>query len=294
MAYDLYQTVTDNIVAEIEKGSLPWVKPWSTRGKDVADFGLPFNATSRKNYRGINILLLWGAKFSKGYTSNAWLTFKQANALGGSVKKGEKATQVVYASKFLPKDQKSLPREEQREIFMMKGYYVFNVEQCENLPDMETVPALPEVERHEQAEQLIAASGASITHTGGRAFYTPMTDSVTMPAPQAFKSMDSYYSTMFHELGHWTGAKHRLGRDHTGSFGSSAYAFEELVAELASAFVCAGLQIQPENRHSDYIASWLKALKDDKKFIFKAASAASKAADMLQSSAEEEDISEAA
>jgi len=106
--------------------------------------------------------------------------------------------------------------------------------------------------------------------------------------------MDSYYATMFHELGHWTGAKHRLGRDHTGSFGSSAYAFEELVAELASAFVCAGLQIQPENRHSDYIASWLKALKDDKKFIFKAASAASKAADMLQSSAEEEDISEAA
>lgn len=275
---DLYQTVTDTIIAQLEQGTVPWVKPWSSKGHTS---GLPFNVVSNRPYSGINVLLLWGATFSKGYASQGWLTYKQATNLGGSVKKGEKATHVVYMSKFLPKDQKRLPPDQQRFGFMLKSYYVFNTEQCECLPPFDSVEILPEPERNANADLVISQTGATIVHIGNVACYVPALDSIKMPAPAAFKDMDSYYSTTFHELGHWTGAKHRLERDQSGSFGSQAYAKEELVAEMTSAFLCAGLQLQPSCRHVDYIANWLKALHDDKKLIFTAASAASKAAQYI-------------
>ncbi|RWD48628.1 MAG: DUF1738 domain-containing protein [Mesorhizobium sp.] len=279
----LYQEITDRIIAELERGTVPWVKPW---GRAKADLGLPSNAATGRAYSGINILILWGAVIERGYPSQNWLTFRQALSLGGNVRKGERGTTIVHADRFVPKDEKERARAEGDEphaVPYLKRFTVFNVAQCDGLPEHLYTAAepLPQREIIPQAEALIRASGADFRIGGERAFYTPTGDYIQVPPQPAFFAQIDYYRTFFHELGHWTGHPTRLARDLSGSFGSKAYAREELVAEIAAAFVCSSLGIEPTVRHADYIGSWLKVLREDNRAIFRAASHASKAADFL-------------
>lgn len=281
----LYDEVTANIIVQLEEGVFPWVRPWS---KAAATPGLPRNAVTGRAYSGINVLILWGAVIEGGFPSQDWLTFRQALAAGGCVRKGERGRTVFYADRFVPKgeregDDGNERGEEPRGIAFLKRFTVFNVAQCDGLPEgLVSAPApLPERELHETAEALIAATGADFRIGGAEAFYSPSGDYVQVPPQPAFHHQIDYYRTALHELGHWTGHGARLGRDQTGRFGSAAYAREELVAELASAFLCAALGIQPTVRHADYLGSWLAVLRADSRAIFRAASQASRAAEFL-------------
>ena len=279
----LYDQVTDRIIAELEEGRLPWVQPWDRAGVSA---GLPRNAGTGRCYSGINVLILWSAVTGAGYGSQAWLTYKQAEALGGHVRKGEQGETVCYADRFTPKSESeraAADGEAARQVAFLKRFTVFNVDQCEGLPEVlpGIVAPLPEREIIPQAEALIDATGADVRIGGDRAFYAPDPDFVQVPQPQLYHVPIDFYRTAFHELGHWTGHASRLGRDQSGRFGDAFYAREELVAEMTSAFVCAELSISPSVRHADYIGSWLDILREDNRAIFRAASAASKAADLL-------------
>ncbi len=279
----LYQEVTDKIVSELEQGRFPWVQPW---GGASAALGLPKNAATTRRYSGINVLVLWGAVIEKSYRGQNWLTFRQALTLGGSVRKGEKGTTVFYADKFIPKGEIARAAKEGDDpnpVPFLKRFTVFNVEQCDGLPEtaFAGIAPLPEREIIPHAEDLIKRTGANFRIGGNRAFYQKVDDFIQVPPQPAFHQQIDYYRTCFHELGHWTGAKHRLARDHSGRFGSHPYAREELTAEITSAFVCAALGIVPTVRHTDYLASWLDVLKEDNRAIFRAASQASKAADFI-------------
>lgn len=288
----LYDEVTSTIIAELEEGPAPWVRPWG-RSPESPAAGLPRNAATHRSYSGINILLLWGAVIEKAYPSQDWLTFRQAHSLGGTVRKGERGTTVVYANRFTPKDDtgetgveggtgsetSESGAETPRAVPFLKRYTVFNVAQCDGLPDRVTAGEAPRpvCETIPEAEALIAATGADIRIGGDRAFYAPATDHIQLPPQPAFFAQIDYYRTAFHELGHWTGHPTRLARDLSHRFGSKPYAREELVAELAAAFTCAALAIAPTVRHADYIGSWLEVLREDNRAIFRAASAASRA-----------------
>lgn len=279
----LYDEVTAKIIGQLEAGVFPWVQPWNSA---AACPGLPRNAMSGRPYSGINILILWGAVIEGGYPSQDWLTFRQALAAGGCVKKGERGQTIFYADKFVPKgehEQGQAENDEPRAIPFLKRFVVFNAAQCEELPDRLTAAPtpLPEREQHEQAEALIAATGADFRIGGPEAFYSPTSDFVQVPPQPAFTHQIDYYRTALHELGHWSGHRLRLDRDQSGWFGTPAYAREELCAEMASAFLCAVLGIVPTVRHADYLANWLTVLRSDNRAIFKAASQASKAADYL-------------
>lgn len=249
---------------------------------------MPQNAGTARKYSGINVLILWAEGIAKSYTSQRWLTYRQAEAAGGNVGRGEKGTVICYADRFTPKAEAEAARDEDRDarqVAFLKRFVVFNVDQCEGLPETFTAPIVsPDpVLAIAEADALIAASGAQFKVGGGEAFYSPSHDFVQVPPQAAFHEPINWYRTALHELGHWTGHGSRLGRDQAGNFGSEAYAKEELVAEMAAAFTCASLGIAPTVRHSDYIASWLSVLRDDEKAIFRAASAASKASDYLLS-----------
>ncbi|HEY1261768.1 MAG TPA: zincin-like metallopeptidase domain-containing protein [Stellaceae bacterium] len=279
----LYQEITDKIIAELEQGRVPWVQPWSSGV--TAPLGLPRNAATDRPYTGINVLILWTACAERGFTGQSWLTFRQALKLGAHVRKGERGTTLVYADRFIPYRERTRAAEtgdDPQAIPFLKRFTVFNTDQCENLPDAGAPPApvnddciLP------QAEALIRATGADLRVGGNRAFYVPSADYIQVPPPTAFFEPVNWHRTVCHELGHWTGHASRLNRDFSGGFGSSAYAREELVAEMAGAFVCAALSIVPTVRHADYLASWLEVLREDNRAIIRAASAASKAADYL-------------
>jgi len=282
---DLYQEITNKIIAQMEQGKFPWVQPWDS-SHTACTVGLPVNATTQRRYSGINVLILWGTVFDHGFASQNWLTFKQAKALGGSVRKGEKGQVVCYADRFTPQKEREQARSEGREaqaIPFLKRYHVFNIEQCEDLPEDLTAISqpLPEREAIPRAERLAKASGADIRHGGDKAFYDPLRDFVQLPPQPAFTEQINYYRTFFHELGHWTGHAKRLDRDQSGRFKTKSYAREELIAEMTAAFTCASLNITPTVRHADYLASWLEVLKEDKRAIFRAASQASKAAEYL-------------
>jgi antirestriction protein ArdC len=232
------------------------------------------------------LLFLWGALFEHGYPSQGWLTFRQAIEAGGAVRKGEQGITVVYADRFTPETEKARARDTgdaARTIAFLKRFTVFNVAQCDGLPEALTVaaPPLPERETIPVAEALIKATGADFRIGGGRAYYAPAEDYVRVPPQPAFRDQINYYRTALHELTHFSGHASRLARDQTGLFGSQAYAREELCAELGSAFLCAALGIVPTVRHADYLASWLDLLRTDSRAIFRAASHASKAAEFL-------------
>ena len=282
---DIYQRVTDRIVADLEQGIRSWLKPWH-----VAHTAGPISRPLRHNgtpYRGVNVLLLWSESVEHGYVAPLWMTYKQAESIGGQVRKGEHGSLVVFADKFTRTETNDKGEAVERAIPFMKGYTVFNVEQIDGLPEhyyAKPANPLPIAERIENTEQFIMGTGADIRHGGNQAFYMPSQDRIQLPPFEAFKDKESYYATALHELAHWTRHTSRLARDFGRKhFGDEGYAREELVAELGAAFLCADLGITPEIRddHAAYIASWLKALKDDKRAIFQVAAHAQRAADYL-------------
>jgi antirestriction protein ArdC len=247
---------------------------------------MPKNAATGRRYSGINVLILWGAVIEGGFLGQSWLTFRQALALGGNVRKGEHGTTVVYADRFTPDEERRRAQrdgDEPNAIPFLKRFTVFNTDQCDGLPAaLTTAPPAPDVSSIlPQAEALISATGAEFRVRGERAFYSPTGDFVQVPPPAAYFEPINWHRTAFHELGHWTGHPSRFGRDFSGGFGSMPYTKEELVAEMAGAFVCASLGIVPTVRHADYIGSWLEVLREDNRAVVRAASAASKAADYL-------------
>jgi antirestriction protein ArdC len=281
----LYTEITDKIIAELEAGRIPWVQPWGTAAIK-APLAMPRNASTQRGYAGINVLILWGSVIEHGFSGQSWLTFRQALGLGGHVRKGERGTTVVYADRFTPDDERRRAAEAGEEpgaIPFLKRFTVFNTDQCDGLPKeiaASVVPPPPD-QIEPRAEALIAATGADFRIGGARAYYNTTSDFVHVPPPAAYFEPINWHRTAFHELGHWTGQASRLKRDHSGSFGSKSYAREELVAEMAGAFVCASLGIVPTVRHADYIGSWLEVLREDNRAVVRAASAASKAADFL-------------
>lgn len=288
MKTDLYQRVTDQIIAKLETGVRPWVRPWKASHAE-GRFTRPLRVTGEP-YQGINVLMLWGAATDRGYTAPTWMTYRQASELGAQVRKGETASLVVYASKLTRTGENAdTGEDETRQIPFLKSYMVFNVEQIDGLPERFIAPALPRlptVERIDRAERFIAAMGAAIRHGGDKACYRPGLDIVQMPPIEAFRDAESYYSTLTHELTHWTGHPARLDRSFGKRFADKAYAAEELVAEMGAAFLCADLDLSPEPRddHADYLGHWLGILKADKRAIFTAASHAQRAADYLTGS----------
>ncbi|MGQ5486156.1 DUF1738 domain-containing protein [Photobacterium damselae subsp. piscicida] len=276
---DMYQIVTDRIIAALENGVKPWACPWDkTQQCDM----LPVNFKTKAQYSGVNILLLWSEIVAKGYSSLYWLTYKQAAELGGNVIKGQKGTTIIYY-KLWEKENEDGTEEK---IPMLKSFSVFNLDQIENI-EKPAVTVSEERTKHSDfevmanVEETIQKTGAVINHLGVRAFYSPSQDMITMPQQDRFQSSSDYYATLLHELTHWTAHKSRLDRTLKGKFGSKDYAFEELVAELGAAFCCADLGVFGDIQHESYIASWLTALQNDKKYIFKAASLASKAHQFL-------------
>jgi antirestriction protein ArdC len=263
MRSDVYQRVTDEIVAELEKGVRPWIKPWTaSHGDGRITRPLRFGGIP---YRGINVLLLWSAALAKGYGAPVWMTFKQALELKAHVRKGEKGSTVVYADKLTRSETNEATGEEiERSIPYMKSYVVFNVEQIDGLPKhfyAKPAPRSGTVERIERAESFLAATGATVVHGGSKACYVSRTDSIHMPCIDFFRDAESYYATRGHETIHWTNRGSRLAREFGRKrWGDEGYAMEELVAELGAAFLCADLELTPEVRrdHADYIGSWLE------------------------------------
>jgi antirestriction protein ArdC len=272
---DIYAAVTDRIVSQLEAGTPPWVQPWSAIGDPV-----PTNAISRKAYRGVNLLLLSMQQQACGYASNVWLTFRQAQQLGGCVRRGEHGVTIVY---YDLKSVREGDGEDERRIPLLKLFTVFNTTQVDGLPPHLQVPASadPEWRRGELAEDIIKASGARIVSGGFRAYFSPLTDRIHLPARAMFSDEPGFYGTVLHELAHWTGHASRLDRQFGQRFGDAAYAVEELVAELAAAFLCAHCRIDGRLQHASYIASWLEVLGRDKRALFTAAAQAQKAADFL-------------
>jgi antirestriction protein ArdC len=282
MAFDLYQNVTARILSELENGTAPWVKPWAaTPGQNV-----PSNARTGVAYRGCNIVLLW--MVSHRFASPRFVTYLQAQEMGGNVRKGEHGFQIVKVITGIDKRRKNADGSDVT-YQSMKYFTVFNVDQCDglNLAVVDPVKGRNPDERDATIDEFIAATGADFRADvgGDRAYYSPGHDFVAMPAFAAFKSAATYYGTAFHELGHWTGAAKRLNREFGKRFGDRAYAAEELVAELTAAFLCAEFSIDGELRHAGYIQIWIALLKHDPKAFFTAASAAQKAADYLRSQA---------
>ncbi|WP_264312454.1 ArdC family protein [Pseudomonas putida] len=293
---DIYLDVTNKIVSALSQGVIPWIKPWTTSGSS-ADAPFPINAITRRPYAGINIPLLWAEARLRGYRQDRWLTYNQARKAGGHVRKGEQSTLAVLykpMSKEAHDEDGQVVRDEQGNVKMvqfalLRTHCLFNIEQTEGLPHEEQQHDEGEDPvafiDHAPAERLLAASGARIEHPyGDDACYLPIRDLIQLPTKAQFMDVGSYYATALHELTHWSGHRSRLNREGiTGghAFGSAAYAFEELVAEMGAAFLCALTGTQGELRHEEYLASWLKILKEDKRAILRASGLAREASEFL-------------
>lgn len=284
---DVYNRITGKIIADLEQGVRTWMKPWNA-GNTAGRITRPLRHNGMA-YSGINILMLWAEAMDKGFSAPIWMTFRQASELNAHVRKGEKGSLVVYANSIMRTEEGENGEASEREFHYMKGYTVFNVEQIEGLPaQYYGKPETPmgTVERISEAEAFFTATKADTRYRGDRAFYALDGDYIQMPVIEAFRDAESFYATLAHESAHWTRHPSRLDRSFgRKSWGDEGYAREELVAELASAFLCADLGITPEVRedHAAYIASWLKVLKNDKHAIFSAAAHAQKAVDYLHS-----------
>lgn len=285
MKTDVYKQVTDKIIADLEKGELTWLKPWSA-GNMAGRITRPLRHNGL-GYSGINVLMLWGAAIEAGYSSPYWMTFKQAQELDAHVRKGEKGNMVVYASTISRTEEQEDGSEEARQIPFLKSYTVFNVEQIEGLPEhyyVKPEPVIEPAQRITHADEFFTATRADIRHGGNQAYYSGASDHVQMPYFESFRSPEAYYATLAHELTHWTKHKTRLDREFgRKKWGDEGYAREELVAELGAAFLCADLALMPEpgTDHAAYIQGWIKVLKEDKRAIFSAAAHAQRAADFL-------------
>ena len=276
---DVHAEITKGIVEQLEAGTIPWLKPWK---EGTAFAGMPRNFVTKREYSGVNVILLWCAAREKGYHSNEWLTFKQAQEKGGTVRKGEKATTVVFYKRLDIKETADTGEQIDKQIMMAREYHVFNVEQCDGLK-LDATPSKAGVSEHELNQAFMRSvrlTGVDLRHGGCSAYYAPELDYVQMPALADFKTAAGYMNTLAHEMVHWTGHKSRLDR-FEGPTARTDYAFEELVAELGAAFTCAEFGIKGDLRHASYIKSWIKLLTDDKRALFRAASRASKAVAFL-------------
>lgn len=286
---DTYAVVTASIIAALEAGTAPWVRPWrNTEGMDR-------NGESGRPYNGINVLLTMWSSLMNGFNSNEWFTFNQVRKKGGHVKKGSRSTLLVFFKPMEIRVEDEVTGEwKKKKIPLLREFNVFNRDQCEGLPERMPVEALPEPDRNEIVDEWIAALGSKIVshRRSDRACYSPFLDRIEMPPMKTFDSSEAYYATLFHEHAHWTGHESRLDRDLKNGFGTPEYAYEELIAELASAFLCAEFQVDGKLQHPEYIASWIKRLKDDKKLIFSAASKARTAVAYLNGDMGEDAIEE--
>lgn len=282
---DVYRIVTEKIINLLEQGVVPWRRPWTSTG-------LPRNLVSKKPHRGINHFLLSASK----YVSPFWLTMRQANQVGGHVRRGEESSIVVFWKvEDLKQSSENLDTEESndkdRRRFLLRYYRVFNLEQCE-LPQA-VLDKLPKVDTQEHTPISACAeivgcmpNAPEIQHGGSKAFYSALNDRVTLPPPELFTSAEEYYATGFHELIHSTGHQKRLARAsilEAAPFGSRTYSVEELVAEMGAAYLCAESGISPaviENQAA-YVSGWLKKLRDDRKLVVRAAAHAQHAADYV-------------
>jgi antirestriction protein ArdC len=254
--------ITDRILAELAQGTRPWAKPWSG-GDMAAGQTRPLRATGQP-YRGINVLLLWIEAQASGFVSPSWMTYRQAQALGAQVRKGERGAAVVYYGDSSKTVRDETSGEDREQAFrFLKTYTVFNVAQIDGLPErFHIVPEpAPEVERIAAAEAFFASIPATVNHGGDKAYYTPSADRIQLPPFAAFHDAHGYYTTRGHETVHWTRHESRLNRSFgREKWGDEGYAREELVAELGAAFLAAdlGLCIEPRPDHASYIASWMK------------------------------------
>jgi antirestriction protein ArdC len=281
---DTYAIVTEKIINLLEQEIVPWRRPWSATGQ-------PCNLITRKPYRGINYFLLSASKF----VSPFWLTLKQANQLGGSVRKGEQSTMIVFWKVDEAQNDDGLNQDESapqsKRRFLLRYYRAFNAEQCD-LPQR-VLDKLPKVETYqhdpiEAAERIIAGmpNPPEIVRAGSQAFYSPITDRVTLPPRELFTSPEEEACTIFHECSHASGAPKRLNRSsiaEAAPFGSPTYSFEELVAEMSAAFLCAEAGISPAviSNQAAYIQGWLAKIRSDKRLVIMAAAQGQKAADVI-------------
>lgn len=271
---DIYKEITDRIISQMENGIIPWQKPWIAGSTTAA-----VSHTTGKPYSLLNQMLLGRA--------GEYATFKQIQAAGGRVRKGEKASMIVFWKWMTVKDEET---NEEKEVPFLRYYNVFHISQCEGLTARFTATLPEAAEPDATAEAIIAAycskNGVRLNHQDGdRAYYSPASDSITLPHRQQFKETAEYYSTAFHELTHSTGHQSRLNRlDRTAFFGTEAYSKEELVAEIGAAALVnhAGLETTTSFRNNAaYIQNWLGVLKNDKRFIVSAASKAEKAVELI-------------
>jgi antirestriction protein ArdC len=279
MKRDLNQDVSARIVAQLEAGAAPWVKPWSTN--------VPCNAVTNRPYSGCNIVLLWMAA-NAGYPTPRYLTSKQALELGGNVRKGEHGTKIYFVKRLeFAKPDAADGENETRSAMMLREYTVFNVAQCDGLPErvhaLGTVKARNADARDTTIDEFLVVSGADIREGLGGPCYRSKDDFILLPPFVTFRGADHFYNTAFHELGHWTGHKSRLDRDLHSRFDHRANAAEELIAELTAAFLCAEFSLDGDLRHAGYIQDWIELLKSDKRAFFTACSKAQSAADYLRS-----------
>jgi antirestriction protein ArdC len=274
MKRDIYQEITNEIIKQLQSGTVPWVRPWKTIKGEAT---IPTNCATGRSYRGINVPALWSAGIRNGFSSNLWLSYKQAQSIGANVRKGERGSPIVFVkfSEIEDRNDSTLTKR----VPFIRHSTVFNAEQIDGLPAFDTEQC--QWDGVENVDNLIADTGAIITHGGDRACYMPGLDRINMPNKAAFTDPSHYYATLLHELTHWTGNKSRLNRLYGSRFGNEDYAREELVAEMGAAFLCAHCGIDGELQHASYIDSWIKVLKSDKRAIVNAASQAQKAADYV-------------
>jgi antirestriction protein ArdC len=281
---DLFERITRQIVTAIEAGAGEFIMPWHRWGESL---GSPINALSGRSYRGINTLLLWVAAELDGYSSGRWATYRQWAAAGAQVRKGEKATSIIFwktAANDCRDESSGEAEQSPGPKFVARVYHVFNAGQVDDAESAAAiVPSLSDAERIAAADAFFRASGVRVEHGGDRAFYMPSQDKIQMPRFEQFRDPISYYSVLGHEHIHSTGAEHRLNRDLQNRFGSDAYAIEELIAELGSAFLAAhlGISIEPRSDHAAYLSSWLRVLRCDSRAILTASAKAQEAVDFL-------------
>jgi antirestriction protein ArdC len=295
--FDVYGAITDQIIASIEAGAEHPQMPWHRAGGSIER---PTNVESKNAYRGVNTVALWASAYCQQFDHGLWGTYRQWQEKGAQVRKGEKSSIIIFYRDLQPheRDTQSSSDDDDRgnRFFVARASRVFNVAQVDGfeLPAIE--PSIDRIDPSVAAEAFIASTGATITVAGERAFYNRTSDSITMPDRHRFvgtktsTATEGWYSTLLHELTHWSGAEHRLARTFGERFGDDAYAMEEMVAELGAAFLCGDLGITAEPRadHADYIGHWLRILKGDRKAIFTAASAANKASEFLKTIAASE------
>ncbi len=283
---DIHRQITDHIVTAIERGAPKFEMPWHCGGVDQTR---PTNAMTGKTYRGVNTVSLWAAAAAQSFFSGYWATYRQWQGLDAQVRRGEKASPIVFYKEITHevRDETTGEINEERQLFA-RASWVFNGDQVDGWEEPFAIDPDP-VDAIAEVEAFVAACGADIRHGGTQAYYAPSEDHIVMPARQRFTgtsastATESYYATLLHELTHWTAHRSRLDRDLSRRFGDEAYAMEELVAELGSAFLCAELSITnvPRPNHAAYVASWLKVLKSDVRAIFTASRKATTAAGYL-------------